>query len=575
MHSFLEETHAAIHFWPWSVEVNEESEKLTDKRIDFPFYGSPVVTLSDKASLFIPSRMERFKPLGCPYDSKYQVYETPHGVLAGDQKRNMLKLKIVRKVFAIAFHPDGASGRYLSPEGISVKSSESPMARTVLSWFQVFDDLIHQGHAQERQLSSFAELSWQEVLEYLSQIATEIKESRMAVIVRIAEKMRNKLPLAVASARKILLRHRDLVPTHRVQETDVACLRWYIRQPGESTAEKAGNKQRLLAVVRREFFNTLENQVLKDFAVRCKRESVRYLKSEVRSPVQKRSSRAMKVQGYKRICELALTDSIFEQITKPSPGFNPNYVLQNDIRYKEVWRWYSALLKREQKEDSWWDWQPRTWADIARLLICSSLELLCQEKPKHESFLIKPLFESKVKISLEQETGCRIRCESLPGPFLISKNLKGQFVPTTVLEVIHPDLASKHPISRELGRLGSHLTLVFHSIGGKNKRKKVLAIWGVNTAASTLKIDFDHILSSAKKALSQHYLFLSRRRPEFPLFKGLVLASSLRTGNDLTEKESGDMQLLEIAADPRLWRSSLAKLSNKISHLFASLEEDL
>lgn len=567
MRPFLEEVHASIHFWPWSVEVNEESKNLTDKEIEFPFYGSPVVTLTDKASLFIPSRMERFKPLGCPYDSKYQVYQTPHGVLAGNRKTNKIKIKIARKIFDITFHPSGSSERYLNSDGVSLGRSDSPIARAVLAWSQVFDDLVNEAE-QERELCTFAELSWQRVLEYLDRIEAEIRESRMAVIVCIAEEMRNKLSVAVSSARKILLRHRDLVPMHRAQETDVACLRWYTRQPGENTAEKAGDKQRLMAVVRRESFNTLENQVLKDFAIRCKRESARYLQSEVRTPMQKKSSRAVKVQGYKKVCETALMNPVFEQIALPSPGFNPNYVLQNDMRYKEIWHWYRKLLKREHQEDSLWDWQPRTWADISRLLICSSLELLRQEKRKDTDLFLEPLLESKIKINLEQETGCRIGLDSLPGPFLVSQKLKDRFMPITVLEIVHPDIASKHTIARELGRLGAHLMLISHSLEKKTKKKIILVAWGVNTAASTQKIDFDHMLSSAHKALEQHRVILSRRRPEFPMLKGLILASSLRTDSIFAEKETEDLQLLEIGADPRVWKKSLPKLSDKILRSF-------
>jgi len=564
MHSVLEELHASIHFWPWAVEVNSESKSLTEKTVEFPFYGSPVVTLSDKALLFLSSRMERFKTLGCSYDSGYVVHETPHGVLTGNTKTKQLKVRVAQKTFDINFVANGASKRYLDPSEGSQQTTDSPIARTVLAWSQVFDDLIYKIAGDGREQSSFAEISWQEILEYFKQIEAEIREPRMAVIVRIAQKMRNKLPEAVASARKILLRHRQLVPLHKLQETDVACLRWYSRQPGENTVEKAGNKQRLLAVVRRESFNTLENQVLKDFALRCRREAARYVQSEIRNPMQKRSSRALTVQGYKRICEMALMEPFFEQIPSLSPGFNPNYVLQNDLRYKEIWYWYCKLLRREHEEDSLWDWQPRTWADVSRLLVCSALEWSRQEKKQIQGNLIDPLVESKVKIRMEQEAGCRIRSESLPGPFLVNRNENEHGSSRMVLEIVHPDLALKHPITNDLGRLGAHLTLVVHPVDGNIKRKKVLVIWAVNTAGSTQKMDFDTILNSAQNALKQHYLILSRRRPEFPDLKGLILTNTLQVDKDLQERKSENIHLLEIGADPRMWRSSIPKLAEKI-----------
>ena len=144
----------------------------------------------------------------------------------------------------------------------------------------------------------------------------------------------NRLPVTVASARKILLRYRDLVPIHRFQESDAHCLRWYVQQPGRTKEEKAGNKQRLLAVVRKESFNTLENQVLKDFITRCYLESSRYLQSEV-PPAKSDSARAMLVQSYKGVCNVSLRETIFENVTKPPHGIQPNYVLQQDTRYKK------------------------------------------------------------------------------------------------------------------------------------------------------------------------------------------------------------------------------------------------
>jgi len=67
-------------------------------------------------------------------------------------------------------------------------------------------------------------------------------------------------------------------------------------------------------------------------------------------------------------------DPVFEPINLPTPGTPPNYVLQNDLRYREVWKWYKELLKREKAKDQIWDWQPRTWADVMRLFVGTALE---------------------------------------------------------------------------------------------------------------------------------------------------------------------------------------------------------
>ena len=380
MPNYLEEIEIQLHLWPWSVEIPdpEESKNLTGGCVEFSFYGSPVLSISHEAKLYIPSRMEQFKQLGTSYDNaRYQVYETPHGILAGQAALKKLRIRIANKTFDVEFNAQNAAERLISDRSNSPQ--KTPTAIYVDAWSQVFDDLFDKdAHSAEEYTSK---ISWSIVLEYLSKIAKDAtEEPRKALIVGIAEDMINRLPMTVTSARKILLRCRDFVPIHRFQESDVHCLRWYVQQPGRTKEEKAGNKQRLLAVVRRESFNTLENQVLKDFVTRCDLESSRYLQGEVTQGKEK-SIRAMAVQSYKGICNISLKETIFEDVTKPPHGIQPNYVLQQDTRYKKVWEWYKKLLRREHAEDSLWDWQPRTWADVMRLLIGVALDEL-REKNK-------------------------------------------------------------------------------------------------------------------------------------------------------------------------------------------------
>ena len=416
MPNTLEEVEIQLHLWPWSVEIPEESKNLTGGCVEFPFCGSPVLSISHEAKLYIHSRMEQFKQLGDSYDNaRYQVYETPHGILAGQAALKKLRIRVVDKTFDLEFNARGAAERF-SPDSSNLPQ-KTPTARHIDAWSQVFDDLLDKATDSKGEYTS--EISWSVILDYLNEIKKDAaKEPRKALIVHITEDMMNRLPVTVASARKILLRYRDLVPIHHFQESDVHCLRWYVQQPGRTKEEKAGNKQRLLAVVRRESFNTLENQVLKDFIARCYRESSRYLQSEL-PPDKSDSTRAMLVRSYKGVCNVSLRETIFENVTKPPHGIQPNYVLQQDTRSKKVWKWYKKLLRREHAEDSLWDWQPRTWADVMRLLIGAALmNYGVRKKEKQEiqhGFLFEPLTNAPLHLRLEQERGSRIIPDSLPG----------------------------------------------------------------------------------------------------------------------------------------------------------------
>lgn len=573
MPNFLEEIGIQLHLWPWSVEIPEESKNLTGGCVEFSFYGSPVFSISHEAKLYIPSRMEQFKPLGTSYDNaRYQVYETPHGILAGQAALKELRIRVANKTDHITFHASGAAERF-----IPVSSNSPRKTRTAIfvdAWSQVFDDLFDKATDSKGEYTS--EIPWSVILDYLNEIKKDAQiQPRKALIVRITEDMMIRLPVTVASARKILLRCRDFIPIHRIQESDMHCLRWYVQQPGETKEEKAGNKQRLLSVVRRESFNTLENQVLKDFVTRCYLESSRYLHGEVTQGKEK-STRAMAVQSYKGICNIALKETIFEAVIKPPHGIQPNYVLQQDIRYKKVWEWYKKLLKREHAEDSLWDWQPRTWADVMRLLIGVTLyELRKKEKQEiQHRFLFEPLANAPLLLRLEQEQGSRIVPDSLPGPFLITRVENGMLCENKmVLEIVHPDIAQKHQIVKHLGRVGGHIYMVLYPVGSYNIKKRVFVFWSVNGAGG-IEEDSDKMAISAYKALRQHYDRLSARRMEFPSLAGMIVASSLKEQDSkFFNGDKEKMPVLIVPAGPETWASAVDKLCVAIEEMLKQCYE--
>ena len=86
----------------------------------------------------------------------------------------------------------------------------------------------------------------------------------MALIVRHADTLLRLLTDLGRHPRHILSRTRAMLPVDRVQQLDVASVRWLSRQPGREVYERAGPRQRILAVRRFEDLDTLENRVLRD-----------------------------------------------------------------------------------------------------------------------------------------------------------------------------------------------------------------------------------------------------------------------------------------------------------------------
>jgi len=453
------------------------------------------------------------------------------------------------------------------------KIEDSPLYRTILAWSQFFDDCREKTHGTNRE----GQLAWASVLKLIQNVAKEGKEPRMALIVDIARKMQRSIGFTVAAARKILLRERRLLPVGRIEETDTACLKWYVRQPGETMTQKAAsNRQCLLGVARRESFNTLENQVLKDFLLRCRKEAERYLAVEVGPDrAMQDSTKAKDTKAYAQRCAQLSKAPQFSDVTLPY-DVHPNYVLQNDLRYRDVWKNYCRLLRQEDEQDRMWDWQSRTWADLARLLVNIALFQMGKEEKEYgpEKLSLRQLLTSAVHVSLEQQLGSRIEPGSEPGPFEVRFERGGR-VRRYVLEVVHSQEAGEHPVAAGLGRLGGHLYLVLTPLGGG--RRTVIVMWAVHTAGVALealppgRTIWETMMSSASQALRRHSGFLEERNPNFPSLQAFIVASDLVSRHaELHGGGKDEVPLLQVVADKLCWEDALSGISGILEQLFGA-----
>lgn len=235
----------------------------------------------------------------------------------------------------------------------------------------------------------------------------------------------------VHAAKRMLVHERKLLPAAKAGEMDAGCMHWYFQQPGKNPIEKASsNRQRLKALSRRETFNTLENRVFKEFLQRCIRECQQYI--SVICSGKTDTGYAKEVGRYSSICSDLLKRPMWEDVGTLESGARPNYVLQNDARYRKIWELYQKLLRKQDEEDWMWAWQGNTWADICRLLLGTALFSMAKDKALHVR--VTPLARAACGFLGEQIQGIRILKGSEPGPFLLSgPNNKA------VLEIVHAD----------------------------------------------------------------------------------------------------------------------------------------
>lgn len=537
-----------VRLWPWSCE-DDEIVFAKDGGLRFSYFGSPLFAVAEGVKLILPIRHERLIPHGPAFSTlsgSVRLYEAPHGVLASKSQQSPTEGRLG---FTQGHRWKNLllETQYAKTEKASNEDAQSPLTATVRSWSTFFDDCLDSTSEGNKNIDHH--LDWDQMEKYLEELQNrEQQEPRMALIVHLAEKMKARLAEVVHLSRRILLRERELLPAGRVAELDGACLRWYIRQPGETSAQKAAaNGQRLLGVSRRESFDTLENRVLLDFINRCNREAHRYQAIEV-GDIYRQSARAQSVLQYRNICSELSKEPVFTNVGCLSTRVRPNYVLQNDARYREVWRNYQRLLRQEDEEDRSWDWQSRTWADLVRMILNTAL---CSMPNK----FIKQVLNASVRISKEQLLGQRLIAGAEPGPFaLFSTNGHPQWI----LEAVHPDQATKHPVTKSLGRLGCHLYYVLNRIGSSERR--VLAVWAIHCASSNAKPDWANISVSAANALKHHARILSDHKLSVPRLYGLVGASDDQSVDGDGELSTNGLLVLRLPTDYRRWATAISEL---------------
>jgi hypothetical protein len=203
--------------------------------------------------------------------------------------------------------------------------------------------------------------------------AEDEADPKMAEIVRQARRMQPVLRDLEKRVRRVLRRQRELTPLDRVQEMDRASMVWLSRQPGRNISERAGASQRILATVRRENFDTLENRVLHAYARLATDVARQWIREHPRA---KSSARYAQVDGFRKSCQTLARTLADLGVMVASAGITPNYVLMQDRSYRKVHENWLKLLLRRKIEDDLWAWQAETWTDFAVLAIILAIDEL-------------------------------------------------------------------------------------------------------------------------------------------------------------------------------------------------------
>ena len=295
-------------------------------------------------------------------------------------------------------------------------------------------------------------VSYGELYELLAEYCTGDLNRKRSLILSIAQKAPAILRRLAPKLRKSLLNTRKLLPVEHVNELDGKCLEYLLRLEGDNLREKAQkNKMRILGLTKEETYNLLENRVLKDFLERCITKVAKYQREELDFASQHKlltnQEQDKMLQVFKQRCVDLSQNSALATVHRQTTLPKPNFVLQKDHDYKQIWSMYLALIREKRALDQSLICQQNLFQDVCEILLNTALcHLSAQAEPYAQAkFTLKTLCNSNLLIALEQFNGHRVKSGCAAGPFLI-QDAQG---PRFSLEVVTSGSEQTHLTQRK------------------------------------------------------------------------------------------------------------------------------
>lgn len=357
---------------PWGLfgpAENRFEVASPDAEMDTSRSTAPLLVSADAGELFLDGRADGLEPVAdiVIQEKCERVWEPPMPIHAADSQT----LRHASWPSDLSFRWQDWVDRpqYRSDEAAAAAEPGWPRHRLLMAVMARMQDF-------EAALENMA-IPWDTVLLQWIDPRRE-RDPTMDIVVRHAEEHRARWVDIAEHPRRLLNRRRELVPLSRVQELDTQCMAWLSRQPGTTLAERAGGRQRILALSRYENRNTLENRVFRDLLERTVAASREYLdlnRGRSDSSTSRGSVRSSVVRQYGRECHRLSAALADEGVPRVVQVETPNYVLQHDNRYQHVWTAWQEIISRERAMDDLWRWQRRSWAEFCKTVVAVALQV--------------------------------------------------------------------------------------------------------------------------------------------------------------------------------------------------------
>ncbi len=290
-------------------------------------------------------------------------------------------------------------------------------------------------------------VDWSETVRRMVSDTTIESEAPVSLVVRVAEHTEHLLESLCTRPRRMLRRYRTRTRLDRARQLDPTCVRWLASRPGRTIAERADAKERILAVVREDAVDTLENRVLRDFLLRSQAAGRKYLGSYAD---RTGSTRLRRVRSFTWLTERLARTTALNSVSELHGIPEPNYTLLFDDRYRLIWQWYLALVQQDRQEEHAWVWRHRLWGERCRLSMLDAL--------LGWSDLDQARLRSTGDLAQEQDRGRFLAPGSTPGPWLSA----GSSLPKLIAwyeDGLDPQSDPAPKLVRQLGGLGADCVL--------------------------------------------------------------------------------------------------------------------
>ena len=309
-------------------------------------------------------------------DTFYQNYHLPTTSVPGKLRQNVVgDLYVNSSRYSIRQADLLGRPHHNERDDKIVSKRHEWMQWQIQRYMELADPTFHDKEFESVFHSKHVRRSWETVRS--EWMRDEDKDSKISLIVKLAadEVLISALDRITANPRRILERFRHDTPIGRIQELDAACLRDFARRPGRSLEEKAGTKQALLSVRRRERIDTLENMVTRWTIHRMKDLTLEWLRQHEKFTGDTSNERVQKVKKLSMLLrDWESRVSFMNHVPLLSRHPNgPNYPLQFENRYAKVWIAYVKIRQEMKVYEDAWTWQRALWPETGRQIFHSVL----------------------------------------------------------------------------------------------------------------------------------------------------------------------------------------------------------